>query len=227
MQKVFVDANVLYQKTQRDWLYALYKAGPLFELYASEDVYSETIAHIRDNNPQLSGGQIVGIRRQLREITYEIKEYDCEGESSAFIGCDLGDLHVHAAAVSGMCDYLLTNDRKLYAQLNEQELDNLPYEVVTADDFFCLAAEASASILDKALTSQIEYWFGKSPEPPKQHELLEAADCPMFALLVQRATMRKAGLSPREIDAQLPLDERYSAELTSRPMQYLEGIAQF
>ncbi len=226
VQRVFVDANILYSKTQRDWLYAFYQAGPLFQLYSTEDVFAETIAHIRDNRPELSGGQITGIRQQIQEITQVITDYDCVKAGKTFVGADPGDLHVHAAAVEGRCDYLLSNDRKLYAQLNEDELDALPYTVFTADDFFCPAAEASAIILDRALTSQLNYWSGKMMDnSPRQCDLLRQASCPLFAALVERAMMRKAGVSPLEIDRQHPLGPEYSLDMRSGSVQYLQQIS--
>ncbi|MFT8704421.1 hypothetical protein [Bifidobacterium aquikefiricola] len=198
----------------------------MFQLYSSEDVYAETLAHIRDDNPELSGGQITAIRAQLQEIANEIKEYDCRKAKETFIGADTGDLHVHAATVQGQCEYLLTNDRKLYNQLSEDQLETLPYEVCSADEFFCLAAEASAVILDKALTSQLRYWSVKMNNPPRQYDLLERASCPMFALLVKRATMRKIGMTPEQIDRQMPLGSNFSGEMQSSSVRYLAQISE-
>lgn len=89
--------------------------------------------------------------------------YDCERAQADYMGADPNDLHLHAAAVDNDCSVLLTNDRKLYASLDESQLDGLPYSVCTADDFFCDLAESSAVLLDQAVTCELQYWSKNVP----------------------------------------------------------------
>ena len=54
---VFVDANVLYSRTLRDWLGLLYTLPeyPLFQVYWSEDVLAETLYNLRRSHPEWPG----------------------------------------------------------------------------------------------------------------------------------------------------------------------------
>ncbi len=63
---VFVDANVLYSRTQRDWLGLLHRDTDAFEVFWSEDVITEALYHLRKKHQDWDGGQICGPR--LRDV---------------------------------------------------------------------------------------------------------------------------------------------------------------
>lgn len=47
MERVFVDANILYSRTIRDWLFALSTSKiQMFDLFSSEDVFAEVVITI-------------------------------------------------------------------------------------------------------------------------------------------------------------------------------------
>lgn len=66
---IFLDANVLYSRTLRDWLWLLMiefgkPGGPnRIEPRVSEDVLAELVYRIRRDNPHLSDVEVGGIRR--------------------------------------------------------------------------------------------------------------------------------------------------------------------
>ena len=56
MQRVFVDANVLYSKTLMDWLFLLKLHNPgMFQVHTTEDVCAEVLANMRSRHPQAPG----------------------------------------------------------------------------------------------------------------------------------------------------------------------------
>lgn len=67
--KVFLDANILYSRTLRDWFCILSQESGVdgIALHWSEDVLAEMIYHLRKKNPHLSDKQVGGWRRTLLE----------------------------------------------------------------------------------------------------------------------------------------------------------------
>ena len=69
MERVFVDANILYSRTIRDWLFALSTSKiQMFDLFSSEDVFAEVVYHYRRSNPKRSGDEVSGLVNQIREL---------------------------------------------------------------------------------------------------------------------------------------------------------------
>lgn len=71
--RVFVDANVLYSRTQRDWLALIYLQGQQspYEVYWSEDVLAEVAYHLRRRHPLWSGRKIATFRDRIAG-TFEV-----------------------------------------------------------------------------------------------------------------------------------------------------------
>lgn len=71
---VFVDANVPYSKTLRDWLGLLYtdqeRVAP-FQVFWSEDVLAEAMYHLRKHHPDWEGGKVPAIRDHIAQ-TFEV-----------------------------------------------------------------------------------------------------------------------------------------------------------
>ncbi|MGB4834514.1 MAG: hypothetical protein WBP28_00340 [Nostocoides sp.] len=64
---VLVDANVLYSRTLRDWLFLLKlrsEAG-MFTVYATEDIIAEVLYRLRRDNPNEPGHFIAGIHDRI------------------------------------------------------------------------------------------------------------------------------------------------------------------
>ena len=107
---VLVDANVLYSRTLRDWLFLLKlrsEAG-MFTVYATEDIIAEVLYRLRRDNPNKPGHFIAGIHdRIVANIDDRITDFQIDG---SFPGDDPDDAHVHAAAVASGARILLTDD---------------------------------------------------------------------------------------------------------------------
>lgn len=184
--RVFVDANVLYSKTTRDWLFNLRIATDgLFQTHCTEDVFAETVYHLRKNHPRWSGAKTAKAVAAFREVIDEILE--TFPDDVPFTGTDEGDYHVHAAAVQSRADLLLTNNRVS----DFTSTDDEPYEVIEPDGFFVLVWKAAPGGTRAAVEEQVKHW-SKRPSDVQLHEALHAADCPEFAGVVQRLLREKA-----------------------------------
>lgn len=180
--KVFLDANVLYSRTVRDWLGLLYTDEvfePPFHAYWSEDVLGEAIYHLRRKHPTWDGAKIAMIRDHIAS-TFEngrVTDFAIDG---SYAGADPGDAHVHAACVSCGADYLLTENGRDFPQ---GLADELPYEVLTPDEFLQLVDDAFPQLVARAVQKQIAYWARRTGDVDLDGSLRKA-NCPGFAVRV-------------------------------------------
>lgn len=180
---VLVDANVLYSRTLRDWLFLLRNAtgGRMFTVWATEDIIAETIHSYRRSHPTASGAQIAALHDRISAmIDDRVDEYRIDG---TFPGADVHDGHVHAAAVACGAHIVLTNDRG-FLDLPPPVLDTLPYEPYAPDDFFTLIDDSSPVAVRDVTMGQLEYWLDHAGEADLPRALT-AADCPAFAQRVR------------------------------------------
>jgi hypothetical protein len=175
---VLLDANILYSRTLRDWIALLQIEAPgLFNVMWTEDIMVETLYHLRKDNPLWSEEQIGGIRRRLEKAFTggQITGYQID---PALKYPDVGDAHIHAAAVHGSVDIVVT--------MNGKDLpysDELPYEIYTPDDFLILVDDAVPQTVQKVTEAQLRYFHKKSSADDgvdlPLH--LKRANAPLFA----------------------------------------------
>lgn len=186
--RVFVDANILFSRTVRDWVFLLRNAaeGRMYTVGGSEDVLAETVAKYRDKIPELPGGVITQLRQHLSRNLDELVE-DFTVRNWMLVQ-DAGDAHVRAAAADGQFDMLLTFDNGLLA---DSALEKPPsYEPIHPDDFLVLVHDSSKELVDDVLTQQLDYFMkhdGEADLPRK----LERAGCPKFAARVRKALQER------------------------------------
>ncbi len=176
---VLVDANVLFSRTLRDWLFLLRNetGGGMFTVWATEDIMAETIYRYRRQHPTASGGLIASLHDRICEqLDDRIRDYEING---AFPGADENDQHVHAAAGAAGAGILLTCDTG-FSALSEVERDALPYDVFTPDEFFCLISDSQPSAVHEVTRCQVRYWLDRDGEVDLARRLVEA-QCPRFA----------------------------------------------
>lgn len=186
--RVFVDANVLFSRTLRDWLFLLKlrSNARMFTVASSLDVIAETIARVRDSKPLASGAMTANLKRRIEgNLDEVIEEFDNDG---SFPGADVEDVHVHAAAVGCGADILLTSDNG-WSDLTPDESDNLPYDAYHPDDFFCLVDDSAPQCVRQVVTEQLQYWHGRDGDV-NLSERLKAAGCPNFAKRVRQHLLR-------------------------------------
>ena len=175
--RVFADANVLFSRTLRDWLFLLKieSGGEMFTVGSSEDVIAETVARYRDENPSVAGTRIAAIReRIIAHLDEVVSEY---GVQPWMLEDDPGDGHVRAAACDGGFDKLLACDKKL---LGESDRRALPYEPIHPDQFFVLVDDSSPPVVRRVTSQQAEYFVAMRGEDHLP-QALRAAGCPNFA----------------------------------------------
>ncbi|MCG7433040.1 PIN domain-containing protein [Kocuria indica] len=188
-QRVFVDANVLFSKTLMDWLFLLRLENPaMFQVHSTEDVFAEVIANMRKKCPTAPGHRTAQRAQLIRKNMDEV----LQGFPSDldFTGTDRHDYHVHAGAVFGGADIILTcNDPNDITTTPETE----PYEVIHPDDFFLLVTDSNPACVAPIARNQIKYWSGKSNHLQLDQALLKAG-CPRFAFRIREALAHIAQL---------------------------------
>ena len=181
--RVFVDADVLFSRTLRDWLFLLRNAchGAAFTLGASEDVLAEVIARLRDSKPELSGANISTLRQRLVEQLDELVEDFTV--HPWMLERDAGDAHVRAAATAGYFEMLLTCDGVLLHDTEHH--DEAHYEPISPDQFFVLFDDSSPATVSAVTREQVRYFMKRDGEVDLPAALRRAA-CPDFAERVNR-----------------------------------------
>lgn len=174
---VLLDANILYSRTLRDWIALLQIEAPgVFSVTWTEDVMTETLYHLRKDHPLWSEQQVGGIRRNLEKAFAggQITGYQID---PALKYPDIGDAHLHAAAIHGSVDIVVT--------ANGKDLpydDDLPYEIYQPDDFLILVDDAAPKAVRAVTEQQLRHYHQKSSgadgvDLPLR---LKNADAPVF-----------------------------------------------
>ena len=182
-QRVLVDANVIASRTLTDWLYQLrtYNSG-MYTMLWTRDIQAETIRVMRRRHPTLAGTTIERRLKMLEDVIDEMVVYP--DMDYGFTGADSGDFHVHAAAVAGRANYLLTNNRPedFTAAPAEEH-----YEIYNSDDFFNLVADSNVQAFMAATEAQFMFYSRPGVTSRPIHKTLESAGCPLFAQRVKSA----------------------------------------
>ena len=179
---VLLDANILYSRTLRDWIALLQIEAPgLFNVTWTEDIMAETLYNLRKKHPLWSEEQVGGIRRRLEQAFTggQITGYQIDATLNY---PDIGDAHVHAAAVHGAVDIVVTANGKDFHYDTE-----LPYEIYHPDDFLVLVDDGASVAVRSVTQKQLLYFHGKSSSDDGVDlpQRLKDADAPNFAARVR------------------------------------------
>lgn len=209
---VFMDANVWFSRTLRDWIAMLYvtPASPPYDVRWSEDVLAEVLHSLRRQHAEWPGERITGIRDKLAS-TFENGRVEVYPMDPSYPGNDPFDAHVHAAAVACGAHYLVT--------FNVTDFPDpeglLPYEVLTPDEFLTLVGESAPELVGEVALAMCTYWLKKNGEASLPQRLKKAG-CPTFAervratLLGQEAAISACQITPgdhHEDDRQVLSDQ--------------------
>lgn len=171
-QRVFVDANVFFSRTLRDWLFLLRKesGGGMFHIHTTWDVITETGARLRDNHPNASGELIADM---MKKIEIYVDEILISFPGGAVDGIeDAGDWHVHHAAESCRAHILLTEDGGFNS-------DTTHYETYSCDEFFLEIGRSAPHVVRNVVDFQAPYWASRGGK--QLPDALRDAGCPEFA----------------------------------------------
>lgn len=183
--RVLLDANVLYSRALRDWIFILnLKTGNrMFRVTYTVDILAETIRSLR-RTTDLDGGNLTRLSDHIEaNMDERIEDYPNRDDSPCD---DPFDAHVHSAAVAGRIDLLITQDSG-FTKLGDEARDLLPYEIYTPDEFLMLVAESSPSAARNATDMQIEHF-----RHTNLHENLAKAGCPRFSAHIQDICQSRA-----------------------------------
>lgn len=173
--RVFLDANVLFSRTLRDWLFLTRLEAGMYTLHTTRDVIVETLRATRIRNPEKPGQLITALEQRLYEVLDEV--FDDFPGSEVVPGIDVQDLHVHTAVLHCKADALVTGNIKDFG-----DPDTLEYELYTPDDFLCLADDSSPATIRRVTQKQNNYWQSRPVSARKSlTAALRAAGCPNFA----------------------------------------------
>lgn len=191
-QRVFVDANVLYSRAIRDWLFLLRNAaGGMYTLHSSPDVLLEVGRTYRKHFPRATGAQVTRVLDQLRDNLDELVP-DFDG-TLEWEGEDEHDYHVHAATIASGADILLTSDRGFL----DMSDDALPYSIYHPDDFFILIDD-SLSAVAREVTQEQRRYYASRKQKADLHGRLKRAGCPRFADRVTAHLKAQSGVRPTD-----------------------------
>lgn len=157
----FLDANVLFSRTLRDWicLLCLDSEKTAFQLRWSEDVLAEWIYRMRRKYPSIPDDSLGRHRRWLEEAFPEamVRGYR---PSEVPQPPDLNDWHVLAAAVSVPVDFLVTSDKRGF---DRAQAGSLEVEVINPDGFLTFIADRHPELIQVRLANQIAYLRTRPP----------------------------------------------------------------
>lgn len=179
---VLLDANILYSRTLRDWIALLQIEAPsVFSVAWTEDIMVETLYHLRKKHPLWSEKQVGGMRRNLEKAFTggQITDYQVDPATKY---PDVGDAHVHAAAVHGAVDIVVTANGKDFPAT-----DDLNYEIYPPDDFLILVDDAAPKAVRAVTEQQLRHYHQRSSgnEGVDLPLRLKNAKAPMFAARVR------------------------------------------
>lgn len=166
----------------------------MFSMIVSEDVVVETQNGVRKRNPQAPGHTIALIRERLVEFCDEVIR-DYPGlESSIF--SDKYDWHVHSAIVAAGCNILVTNDAG-FLSLSDSQLDELSFDVMTADQFLMLVHDSGPQFVSAVILKQVQHYARRTNKEPRKKlsDALRDSMCPDFAAQVDLHTQNLAGVN--------------------------------
>ena len=189
-QRVLVDANVIASRILTDWLFHLRRCtGGMFTVLWTHDIQAEAIRVMRRKHPQWPGTAIETRLKMLEDVVDELIVYP--DADYVFTGSDEGDFHVHAAAVAGKANYILTDNKPgdITAVPDEEH-----YEILSSDDFFNLVADSNVQAFVAAAEAQFDYYSQPGRMSRPIHQALELAGCPRFA---QRVKMTLGEIAQR------------------------------
>ncbi|REE04255.1 PIN domain-containing protein [Citricoccus muralis] len=174
-QRVFLDANVLYSRTLRDWLFKLRleTRGGMFQLHTTWDVIAETSARLRDNHPEAPSSLISGLMEKIEMCVDEVITVYPGGPVEGI--ADAGDWHVHHAAEACRADVLITEDEGFNS-------DDAHYEVYSCDEFFLEVGRSAPDVVQSVAQQQASYWAQRGGK--QLPDALRDAKCGQFAEVI-------------------------------------------
>lgn len=196
MDLVFVDANVLYSKTLRDWTLLLSEHCERFAVVSSQDCIIEALANYRENHPAADGGVIRQVRASIEGSLHDIVEDWPGGPVDGMP--DEKDWHVVHAATHAQVKILVTDNMKDFAPV----AGKLSFDLYSPDQLFTLVARNDPRAVEEVTMRQVAYWEegnrrraaeGK-PGSKSLSQALRDSRAPEFADIVEQTLRKLSGI---------------------------------
>ncbi|MBF4636209.1 PIN domain-containing protein [Agreia pratensis] len=192
MDLIFVDANVLFSRTLRDWTLMLGQECNRFAVISSRDCLVEVIANIRERNPAAEGGMISHIHDLIEHSLHDLITKYPGGPINGMP--DEKDWHVVHAATEAGAKILVTSNMKDFAPA----ADLLPFDLYSPDELFDLVWKNDPRAVEDVTIKQLRYWKGEAkryetegrPAPKGLAQALHGAGATGFADIITQ-TLRK------------------------------------
>jgi len=192
---VFVDANVLFSRTLRDWTLMLGRECKRFAVISSGDCVTEAVANIRRRNPHAPGSKISHIH-QLIETSLHDLVTDYPGGPIDGMPDELDWHVVHAAQAAG-AKILVTSNTKDFSPVAHL----LPFDLYSCDELFDLIWKNDPASVEAVTIDQVKYWSARSEQYSREGrtpaktltQALRDAGAPKFALVVEETLRKLAG----------------------------------
>jgi hypothetical protein len=149
---VFVDANVLFRRTLRDWTLMLGRECNRFAVISSRDCLVEAIAKIRERNPAAEGGMISRIHDLIERSLHDLITTYPGGPIDGI--ADEKVWHVIHAATEAGAKILVTSNLKDFAPV----ADSLPFDLYSPDELFDLVWKNDPRAVEQVTREQLRYW---------------------------------------------------------------------
>ncbi len=214
MDLIFVDANILFSRTLRDWTLMLGEECNRFAVISSRDCLVEAIANIRERNLEVEGGVISHIHDLIQDSLHDVVGQYPGGPIAGME--DKKDWHVVHAATAAGAKILVTLNIKDFAPV----ADSLSFDLYTPDELFDLIWKNDPQAVEAVATKQVKYWQGVAkryesegrPAPKGMVQALQDAGAPEFATIIGRTLRKLSG----EIDG-IPTAVTAASEVEPQP----------
>lgn len=180
--KVFLDTNVLFSKTLRDWTFLIsYETqNKFFQTFTSQGVLDEWSYHWRKKHPEKDDKARQMIVDQIKKAVFEVVEGFPIHPIESYP--DKHDLHVHAGALAAEVDALVTADTPLIEfGKTEAGEEQLSYDTYSPDEFLMQLTEYAPDSVFLNVYLQCEEYARKKSSDINLCQNLRAAGAPRFA----------------------------------------------
>lgn len=182
--RVLPDANIWASATLHSWFGVMAtESWGLWSFYWTEDIMAEAVRARRRRFPRSHSRQIEDVRDRLLPVLGKNKITNYPHDDSVLWYPDIGDAHVHSAAVAAGIDEIVSDNAQDFRGIRS-DLVPRPYRVYTADEWLMRAGVHSPSVVDRAIRAQWKYWVIRGRESELCQRLLRAG-CPRFSGYVE------------------------------------------
>ncbi|MDK8450933.1 PIN domain-containing protein [Corynebacterium mastitidis] len=191
--RVLPDANIWASATLHSWFGVMAtESWGLWSFSWTEDIMAEAVRARRRRFPRSHSRQIEDVRDRLLPVLGKNKITNYPHDDSVLWYPDIGDAHVHSAAVAAGIDEIVSDNARDFRGICSG-LVSRSYRVYTADEWLMRAGHHAPGVVDRVIHAQWRYWMRRGRASELCERLLRAG-CPRFSCYVEsRLPMPSSG----------------------------------